>query len=407
MMKRVLFVSGSFGLGHIVRDLQIANELRRQLPDTSISWLAGEPARTYLIERGEAAHPAINSWANDTEILEHISEGDRKRGIPYRANLMRFLVQCRTSWENNVEVFEAIMKDEEYDLVVGDETYDLSLALYKRIHISPTFVMINDFLGADTVSGNPLERLITYIMNYRWARVIKTLPPKVMTGIFMGAMDDIPERRFGFLLPNRGECFRKRGNTVAGYIVQFNPEEYANKLELREKLGLGSEPLIVCSVGGTSVGLPLLELCCRTFPLIRDRIPSATMVLVPGPRISAGRFIVTEGITVRDHLLNLYEYFAACDLAIVHAGGSTTLELVALRKPFIYFPLEGHFEQQVHVAGRLERLHAGVKMQFSRTTPASLAEEVVSRMGGPVEYPAIPLDGAKNTVKVLRQILGC
>ena len=29
--------------------------------------------------------------------------------------------------------------------------------------------------------------------------------------------------------------------------------------------------------------------------------------------------------------------------------------MTALRRPFLYFPLEGHFERQIHVANRLER----------------------------------------------------
>ncbi|HSR17185.1 MAG TPA: hypothetical protein VLM39_03740, partial [Ignavibacteriaceae bacterium] len=58
-----------------------------------------------------------------------------------------------------------------------------------------------------------------------------------------------------------------------------------------------------------------------------------------------------------------------------------------------------------HVAPRLERLKAGVKMQFSQTTPAILAEKIISNIGKQVNYPSIPLEGAKNTVKIIRQII--
>ena len=406
MMKRILFISGSFGLGHIVRDLQIANELRRQLPDVRISWLAGEPARTFLIEHGEAVHPAVNKWAEETDILEQINKASRLKGKLFHADVISFLIKCRKTWENNVEVFEAIMKNEEYDLVVGDETYELTLALSKRTRITPPFVMMFDFIGLDVVSNNPLDRLIVHKWNYEWAKINRKVPRKVLTGIFIGEMEDIPDKSFGFLLPNRRESVKNRDGNFVGYIVQFNPEEYRNEQEIRKKLDLANEPLIVCSVGGTSIGLPLLELCCTTFPLIRENVPSAKMLLFPGPRIPPDRFNPTEGITVKEYLPNLYEYFAACDLAIVQAGGSTTLELVALNKPFIYFPVEGHCEQQVHVAARLERLHAGVKMQFSQTTPAILAEAVVSHIGSKVDYPSIRLDGAKNTVSALRSLMG-
>ena len=130
------------------------------------------------------------------------------------------------------------------------------------------------------------------------------------------------------------------------------------------------------------------------------------MILVAGPRISSNDLNTSEGIILKEYVPQLYEYLAACDLAIVQGGSTTTLELVALKKPFIYFPVEGHFEQQLHVAPRLERFNAGLKMQFSKTTPAILAEKIISNIHKQVNYPSIPFDGAKNTVKILREIIG-
>lgn len=46
--KKVLYISGSIGLGHAARDLAIANELRRQDPGIEIMWLAGDPARRLI-----------------------------------------------------------------------------------------------------------------------------------------------------------------------------------------------------------------------------------------------------------------------------------------------------------------------------------------------------------------------
>ena len=51
-MKRILFISGSLGLGHITRDLAFANEIRRQLKDVEIHWLAAEPPLSVLAETG-------------------------------------------------------------------------------------------------------------------------------------------------------------------------------------------------------------------------------------------------------------------------------------------------------------------------------------------------------------------
>ena len=42
---RVLFISGSIGLGHVTRDLAIARELRALISEGRIKWLAGDMAR--------------------------------------------------------------------------------------------------------------------------------------------------------------------------------------------------------------------------------------------------------------------------------------------------------------------------------------------------------------------------
>jgi predicted glycosyltransferase len=52
-MKKILFISGSLGLGHIGRDLAIVNELRRIQPDIQISWLADYPATLVLEQKKE------------------------------------------------------------------------------------------------------------------------------------------------------------------------------------------------------------------------------------------------------------------------------------------------------------------------------------------------------------------
>jgi UDP-N-acetylglucosamine:LPS N-acetylglucosamine transferase len=96
---------------------------------------------------------------------------------------------------------------------------------------------------------------------------------------------------------------------------------------------------------------------------------------------------------------------AACDLAVVQGGGTTTLELTVLRRPFLYFPLERHCEQQIHVAGRLARHRAGVKMSFKNTTPEILAESIADNIGKEITYDPIPVDGARNAAEKIRRFL--
>jgi hypothetical protein len=57
------------------------------------------------------------------------------------------------------------------------------------------------------------------------------------------------------------------------------------------------------------------------------------------PRIEPKEVSDVEGLEKRGYLPDLFEHLACADAAVVQGGLSTTMELVALRRPFIYFPL--------------------------------------------------------------------
>jgi UDP:flavonoid glycosyltransferase YjiC (YdhE family) len=129
------------------------------------------------------------------------------------------------------------------------------------------------------------------------------------------------------------------------------------------------------------------------------------MVLVCGPRFSPGALKVPEGVEVRGYVPDLYEHFAACDLAVVMGTGTSTIELTALRRPFLYFPIEKHFEQCIHVAGRIARHKAGTRMRYYKTTPETLADEILKRLGKEATYAPIPTDGAERAAQIIGGLL--
>lgn len=405
MNKKILFISGSVGLGHVVRDLVIAKELREQNSELELFWIASEPASTILKEAGEKLVPEVEKWAQESDVMENLNKEYADKGKNYSANLAKYLFNSKVAWSNNVKIFKQLVDKEKFDVVIGDEAYEIAIALRDRvIQIDPTFVMLYDFIGLDTMTKNPLEKLIAYKTNRGWAKGYDKTSDRVIKRIFIGELEDVPDKKFGFLLPNRRTTAKDKYNFV-GYILPFNPEEYTDKRKMREKLGYGKEPIVMCSIGGTSIGQPLLKLCADSFSIIKEKIPDINMMLVTGPRLTGESFKKTAGLFVNEYVPNLYEHFAACDLAIVQGGSTTTLELTVLNRPFIYFPIEGHAEQQLHVVSRLNRFNAGIKMQFSQTTPEILAEKVISNIGKETDYSSIPLDGAKNTVKIINQIL--
>ena len=105
------------------------------------------------------------------------------------------------------------------------------------------------------------------------------------------------------------------------------------------------------------------------------------MVVVTGPRIDPASLAAPAGVEVHGFLPDLDLHHAACDIAVVQGGLSTTMELTASGRPFLYFPLGHHFEQQVHVRHRLDRHGAGPRMDYRDADPARIADALVEELG--------------------------
>ena len=392
MKKRILFISGSVGLGHITRDLAIAGAIRSRMPDVEIVWLSGKPADMVLEAEGEQMLPARYVWADETSVAEATSDGTT-------LNLVKYMVDVQKNvWVRHVPVFREIMKNEKFDLVIGDETYALSIAIKNgTLKIDIPFFMIYDFIGVETMGGGLYEKLAAYITNKRWTKPV----PESLIYCFVGEAEDVPDRPFGLFLRNRRKWTREHCH-ILGYVLRFDPEAYKDKARVKARLGYDEHPLIVVSAGGTAVGKNLLDLSVKSFSLLKKKIPDAHMVLVCGPRVDITSLEVPEGVKIKGYVKNLYEHFAASDLAVVQGGNTTTLELTALRTPFIYFPIEGHFEQR-DIAERQRRLRAGVPMTLSATTPEALAGKMEENLGRSVDYAPVPVDGAQKMAALVEK----
>ena len=108
---------------------------------------------------------------------------------------------------------------------------------------------------------------------------------------------------------------------------------------------------------------------------------------------------------MRSYVDELYRHLAACDLAVVQGGLTTTMELTANRRPFLYFPLHHHFEQNFHVRHRLQRYGAGRCMDFDTATPDVIADAIASEIGRGVEYRPVEADGAARAAAHIAELL--
>jgi predicted glycosyltransferase len=223
--------------------------------------------------------------------------------------------------------------------------------------------------------------------------------------LFVGNPDDIVTERFGPGLP-RIRDWTEANYDFAGYVTGFDPADLADREALRAELGYRpDEQVCIVTVGGSGVGESLLRKVIDAHPAAKAKVPALRMIVVAGPRIDPSTLPTHDGLEVRPFVENLYRHLAACDLAVVQGGLTTTMELTANRRPFLYFPLAHHFEQSLLVTHRLDRYGAGRRMDYATTSPSDIADAIADEIGHEVDYRPVETDGAARAAARIAEML--
>jgi pimeloyl-ACP methyl ester carboxylesterase/predicted glycosyltransferase len=394
--KRVLYISSPIGLGHAQRDVAIADELRKVHPHVEIDWLAQHPVTKVLEARGERIHPASDYLASESGHIESESaEHD---------------LHCFQAWRRmdeilvaNFMVFHDLAADEQYDLWIGDEAWELDYYLHENPELkSAAYAWLTDFVGwLPMPDGGDREACLTADYNAEMIEQIARYPRLRDRAIFVGDAADIVPEAFGPGLPPI-RAWTEQNFDFAGYVTGFDPRALADA----DALGYRpDERVCIVTVGGSGVGGHLLRRVIAAFPEAKRLVPDLRMIVVAGPRIDPASLPAPEGLEIRPYVHELYRHLAACDLAIVQGGLTTAMELTASRRPFLYFPLRHHFEQNIHVRHRLERYRAGRCMDLATAQPADIAAAIASEIGRPVDYLPVASDGAERAASLIADLL--
>jgi pimeloyl-ACP methyl ester carboxylesterase/predicted glycosyltransferase len=397
--KRALFMSSPIGLGHAWRDVAIADELRRRVPGLEVHWLAQEPVATVLRERGETIHPASAELASEAE---HI---DREAG-EHDLHAFEALRRMDAIFCANFMVFDDVVNEDAFDVWIGDEAWEVDHFLHENPELKTApFVWLTDFVGyLPMPAGGEREAFLTADYNAETIEHVERYPRVRDRAIFVGDPEDIVPDRFGSGLPGIRE-WTERHYRFVGYIPAFDPRTISDRAALRSELGYGQGPLCVISVGGSGVGAPLLERAIEALPLARERLPGLRAVAVAGPRIDPTALPGTDGLEIRGYVHELYRHLAACDVAVVQGGLTTTMELVAAQRPFVSLPLSSHFEQQFHVRHRLDRYGARQWLDYADASPQALADALVAAIDSNPSYRATDPGGASRAAAVIAELL--
>jgi pimeloyl-ACP methyl ester carboxylesterase len=398
--RRALYISSPIGLGHARRDLAIARELRALHPDLEVDWLAQHPVTRVLEAAGERVHPASRLLANESAHIESESAEHDLHAFQAIRRMDEILLA-------NFMVFHDLVQDEHYDLWIGDEAWELDYYLHENPELKrAAYVWLTDFVGwLPMPDGGPHEQYLTADYNAEMITHIARYPRIRDRAVFVGDPDDIVPDTFGPDLPAIRD-WTQQHYQFAGYVTGFDPSEFADRQALRAELGWrDDERVCVVTVGGSGVGGHLLRRVVQAYPQAKRQLPGLRMMVVAGPRIDPAALPTHQGLEVHRFVPRLYRQLAACDLAVVQGGLTTCMELVANRRPFLYFPLAHHFEQTFHVAHRLDRYHAGRRMDYATTTPDTIATAITQELGRPVHYRPVTTNGATHAATLIAQLL--
>ena len=397
---RALYISSPIGLGHAQRDIAIARELRALVPDLQIDWLAQDPVTRVLQAEGERIHPASRHLANESHHIESESAEHDLHCFHAIRRMDEILIA-------NFMVFHDVAREQRHDLWIADEGWEIDYYLHENPgEKRANYAWLTDFVGwLPMPDGGPDEAALTADYNGEMVEHIARNPSVRDRALFVGNPDDVVGDRLGPELPLIRD-WTERHFDFTGYVTGFDPEQLGDRSALRAELGYrDDEQVCIVTVGGSGVGGDLLRRVIAAFPGAKERVPDLRMIVVAGPRIDPASLPRVDGLEVRAYVHDLYRHLAACDLAVVQGGLTTGMELAANKRPFLYFPLRHHFEQNFHVAHRLERYGAGRRMDYETATPDVIADAIAAEIGREMNYRDVESDGARRAAERLAEMI--
>lgn len=396
--RKVLYLSSPIGLGHAQRDVAVAAELRARLPDLQIDWLAQHPVTRVLAHYGEQVHPASAWLRNESGHVEHEAGEHDLHAFQAIRRMDEILV-------NNFMVFADVVADGGYDLVVGDEAWDVDYFLHENPELKRfAFAWMTDFVGwLPMPDGGAREAALTADYNAEMIEQRARFARVRDASVFVGTLDDVVDESFGPGLPGI-RAWTAENFVFPGYVTGFDPAAAsAGAADVRASFGVREdERVCVVTVGGSGVGTSLLRRALDAVPAARELVPDLRFVVVAGPRIDPDSLAAPDGAQVVGYVPDLFRLSAAADVAVVQGGLTTCMELTALRKSFVYVPLRHHFEQTYHVRARLDRYEAGSYLAYEDATdPDGLAGAIAKEVAREVAYRDVETDGAARAAEVL------
>jgi hypothetical protein len=243
----------------------------------SLSPSAQHPVSELLRPRGELIHPASAFLASESGHIDSFGDEAAEHDL-HAFQAIRNMDEILVS---NFMVFDDLVRDEHFDLWVGDEAWDIDYFLHENPELKRApYAWMTDFVGwLPMLDGGDRERVLTADYNAEMIEQIARFPGLRDRSVFVGNPGDVVPDTFGDGLPQiRG--WVEQNYQFSGYITGISATELADRDAVRADLGYrADEKVCVVTAGGSGVGTDLLRRVTAAFPEASRLIPG----LWPGP----------------------------------------------------------------------------------------------------------------------------
>ncbi len=322
--KRVYFTPNGIGLGHVSRNIPIANEIRRRGAEVLIS--------TYL----EGIDYARRQGFRTISVPPISMANDSSGSIDLRMSSVRQGVKALPTFMKQINREIKYIKAFRPDAVVSDSR--LSSIFAARMLGVPVLLILNQFTPLFPrqrdmfMLAKVADGVIMTLIGRGWGYADKILIPDFPAPYTLSI-----------------DCLRIPGPyqgkvELIGAILPKTPEEARSKEEVRAEFGIKPyQKLIYASVSGPRAErLPLLRILAPIFESFPDEY---RVVMSMGNPNGVSKPVRRGSLIEVDWVSDRYDVLNACDLVISRGGHETMMQSICYGKPSIIIPVPKHPEQ--------------------------------------------------------------
>jgi hypothetical protein len=306
----------------------------------------------------------------------------------------------------NFMIFQEVLEEGLYDLVIGDEAWDVDYYWHENPELKRgTHVWLTDFVGyLPMPDGGDHEAYLTADYNAEMIEHIARFPRIRDRAIFVGNPDDIYPETSGRGCPRSGTGPRSTSTSPATSPASPPVRSGVGGVARRTRIRAGREG-VRGHVGGSGVGHDLLEKVIAAYPHAKELVPELRMVAVAGPRIDPASLPTprTRGARIRRSPLPApvrLRRRCGAGWADHHDGAGRRPAPLPLLPP--HQPLRAELSTSGIVS---TSTGPGAPWTIGRPIPTIWPSRWSAELGRPVNYRPVETDGAERAARMIADLI--